>query len=163
MSARVLNAAAEEISASVAALITLASVEIVKPTLTRGTLQHLLATAGGLREDIRLLRVDLDREDVETSDLLDEGQNTLALWTWERALRASLVRSSGLLTKLEATLASLSDGDGRLVHVVRDGETLQMIAARYLGGWMEWWRLIEANGLADPILVAGQVLVIPEK
>lgn len=163
MSARALNVQAETLSASISELVTLADAEMRKPSPSRGVLQHLQATATGLLEDVRQLRKVLDVEDVEASDLLDSGENTLALWTWERALRYALVRASGVLTRLERALASLTDGDGRLVHVVRAGETLQTIAARYLGGWEEWWRLVAANGLASGVVEAGQVLVIPEK
>ena len=163
MSARTLNADAETLSASIASLITLADAELRKPSPSRGVLQHLHATAVGLREDLRLIRKELDATNVEDSDLLGDGENTLALWTWERALRYAMVRASGVLTRLEKVLASLTDGDGRQVHVVRSGETLQTIAARYLGGWEEWWRLVQANALSSSVVTVGQKLIIPEK
>lgn len=163
MSARTLNTTAATLTSALVDLVTLADAELRKPSPARATLQHLLATATGLREDLRLLRVELDAEDVEASDLLDDAQNTLSLWTWERFLRYALVQASGVLTRLEKALASLADGDGRLVHVVRSGETLQTIAARYLGGWGEWWRLVAANNLSTAVVEVGTKLVIPEK
>lgn len=160
---RALVTEAEALSTSLAELVTLAGAELRKTEPSAGTLQHLLATATGLREDVRVLRRELDQEDVELSDLLDDGYQTLQLWTSERGLRLGLVKASANLASLEKGLKALVEGDGAQVYVVRTGDTLQTIAARYLGGWQEWWRLVAANALSSATVAPGQRLIIPEK
>ncbi len=50
-----------------------------------------------------------------------------------------------------------------LEHTVRQGERLDSISARYLGDPAEYWRLCDANGVADPseLEVIGRVIKIP--
>lgn len=50
-----------------------------------------------------------------------------------------------------------------LEHTVRQGERLDSISARYLGDPTEYWRLCDANGVADPseLEVVGHVIKIP--
>lgn len=45
-----------------------------------------------------------------------------------------------------------------LIHVVKDAETLDSVAARYK---VDATRIVDLNGLDDPVLVPGQVLVLP--
>jgi hypothetical protein len=60
--------------------------------------------------------------------------------------------------------AHLRSTAGLRAHVVEDGDTLDRIAARYLGAATEWRRVAVANGLTDPLAIgAGQLLVIPSE
>ena len=53
---------------------------------------------------------------------------------------------------------------GFRAHVVEADDTLDRIAARYLGAASEWRRVAEANGLTDPLAIgAGQLLLIPSE
>jgi hypothetical protein len=52
---------------------------------------------------------------------------------------------------------------GFRTHVVEAGDSLDRLAARYLGAPTEWRRLAVANALSDPLAIGpGQVIVIPD-
>ncbi|GGS77849.1 hypothetical protein GCM10010156_40810 [Planobispora rosea] len=57
-------------------------------------------------------------------------------------------------------------GPGDLLHTVVAGDTIDRLAARYLGSSEAWWQLADANPAMFPAvfpaeLVPGTVLVIP--
>jgi nucleoid-associated protein YgaU len=49
-------------------------------------------------------------------------------------------------------------------HQVQAGETLDRIAAHYLGSATDWRKLAAANGLTDPLAIRpGQLIAIPSR
>lgn len=125
-----------------------------------GAVASALTTAG---VDIRAIRTDLDGTDVEALQRWDDAATTIALWKWERGCRRSLTRMEGKAQAALAVASELRTGRGLGYYTTRAGDTLQSIAATYLGGWTQWPRLARANGLKAGPVPAGTVLVIPQK
>lgn len=126
-------------------------------------LNNLRATLTEARSSLRDARNDLDETDVSTFQLHARADRTIALWKWERSLRRVLVLVDAQIRVVDDLAESLAFGVRRKVYVVRSGDTLQIIAARQLGDWQEWPRIVEANGIAPGTLTVGTVLTIPEK
>lgn len=133
-------------------------------TQTSRDLLQLQAATTGQRADIYDLRQELDGAAVADDLAVPTGENTLAIWIWERDTRHDLVALDGHLRRCGEVVDLLVSGRTRKQHIVRSGETLQQIAALELGNWQEWPRLLEANPAVPPgALAGGLVLVIPEK
>ena len=66
------------------------------------------------------------------------------------------------LILLAAALPAPAGADGGL-HIVRPGDTLETLAARYLGSPGRWREIAQANpGIADPdLILPGQRIRIP--
>ncbi len=48
-------------------------------------------------------------------------------------------------------------------YIVKQGEELDLLARRFLGGEQLWWRILDANSLVYPLdIKAGDVLNLPE-
>jgi nucleoid-associated protein YgaU len=131
--------------------------------VTAARLANLRASLTGHRLALRALRSELDATDVSTLQVHERADRTLALWAWERKLRVAVLKIEDRCRVLDAIAADVALGIRRQVYVVRAGETLQAIAARLLGDWREWPRLVEANGLAPGAIAAGTVLLIPDR
>lgn len=125
-----------------------------------GAVASALTTAGA---SIREIRTDLDGTDVEALQRWDDGATTIVLWKWERGCRRSLTRLEGKTQTALAAANELRTGRGLGLYTTRAGDTLQSIAATYLGGWSQWPRLARANGIKAGPVPAGTVLVIPQK
>lgn len=142
--------------------------EAVEDALSEGTyttrdLRYLQASIAGERTDLRALRRRLDGTDVTLSLAVQTGERIIALWAWERGLRNALLPVEAGLRDTAAAARELERGRALKTYVVRAGDTLQGIAARFLGDWREWTRLLEANGLGGTAIIPGMVLTIPEK
>lgn len=128
---------------------------------TTQDLRSLDAALTAAQGDIRAVRADLDGWDAEAVAVYDDASAILAGWLWERGVRWQLAAVDGLLhASLEATDALLAGRIDR-THVVRVGDTWQSIAARYLGDWREWPRLVALNGSTPAPVAVGTVLRIP--
>jgi len=130
------------------------------------TTAHLRRTSAVLTQaaaDIRAIRVDLDDYHPVREQVYDDAAITLALWTWERAQRWNLATLDANIRDGRAVVTELLQGRGLTLHPVRLGETLQSIAARYLGSWQEWRRIADANGIGAGPLTPGTVLTIPSR
>lgn len=127
-------------------------------------LQDLRGTLEGLSTDTRSLVRDLDAIDELDFALVQDGARTIRVWSWRRLTRSALVAFGGQVRQLSAVAAELAGGLRRKVVVSREGETWQSIAARELGDWREWSRLLAANPTIDPgTLNPGTTLVVPER
>jgi len=144
--------------------LTAAQTAVQAGTASTRDLLGLQASVVGYQEDCASLRADLDSTDVTDLLVVETGDRVIALWAAERSLRRGLVVLSGQLRQAQDVVDQLVSGRRRLTHVVRSGETLQRIAARYLGSWQEWPRLLDANpSISADSLPSGTVLVIPEQ
>lgn len=132
-------------------------------TITAGQLGNLRASLTGHRADIAAIRVDLDALDVTDHQLYDDAAVTLTLWKWERLTRHQLATLLPAVRTAETIATRLVAGSARQVVTARDGDTLQSLAARYLGSWQEWPRLAEVNGLTPGPLTPGAQIAIPAK
>ena len=133
-------------------------------TQTSRDLLQLQSATTGQRADIYDLRQQIDGATVADSLAVADGQNTLAIWLWERDTRHDLVTLDGHLRRCGEVVDLLVSGRTRLQHIVRSGQTLQQIAALYLGSWQEWPRILDANPSIMPgMLASGTILTIPEK
>lgn len=158
------NAATARISAGVRATFASVDALVRQGKATAQTIRHLRAEIQGYLDDARALRVSLDLVDVEDLQSVDLASDTLALWRWEREVRHTLGSAGYQLRRLWEQLRDLEQGSTRTLHTVRSGDTLQRLAARYLGDWREWTRILDANpDLEAGALTGGQVLVIPQK
>lgn len=158
-----LAAAASDASDRASAAIADVADVLLTGTVSRGRLANLSATLGGVRDDVRAVRQDLDGIDVSSFQFHARGDRTVALWRWERVLRRSLVQVDADLRASVELTAKVALGIRRKTRVLRSGETLQAIAAQELGDWREWPRILEATGLEAGSIPSGTVLVIPEK
>lgn len=153
-----------ELVDGVRASLGLAETALLAGTSTSRDLLGLQATLVGYQEDCAAFRADLDATDVTELLVVETGDRVITLWLAERGLRRGLVTLSGKLRESQELVDQLVSGRRRLTHVVRSGDTLQRIAARYLGSWQEWPRLLDANPtISAGSLPSGTVLVIPEK
>ena len=150
---------AERATAAQSAIVAALTADAV----TAQDLGALDATLVGIGADIRAARADLDAIDITEEQLYDDAAVTLALWSWERGLRHQLGVIGGAMFDADQEAKDLLSGLTRKVYVVRSGDTLQGVAARFLGDWREWPRIAEANGLAPGQPAAGTQLVIPPK
>jgi nucleoid-associated protein YgaU len=121
------------------------------------------ATLAGALVDARAVRRDLDGRDVLEHQVAGLATDTIALWRWERATRASLVRLSAVALDVDARAAAWLLGRQESVCVVRSGDTLQSLAARHLGDWAAWPRIAALNQLPAGPLVTGAVLQLPPR
>lgn len=155
--------AAEEVAVGVQGAVDGISVALSTGTSTSRQLSNLRASLTGYRADIVALRGELDGTDVTAFQLYDDGAVTIQLWRWERALRHSLISLASRVRAAEAVTSRLLAGSAREVYVTRSGDTLQRIAARFLGDWQEWPRIAEANSLAPGAIPSGTRLIIPPR
>lgn len=132
-------------------------------TYTPRQVGHLRATLQGLADDAWEIRRQLDAGDVTRWQLTDRADDTIHLWTWERTVRRTLVKIQGQIRRVDELAEQLAKGRQQRMHVVRSGDTLQSIAAHYLGAWSEWPRIAEANSLTPGQPSSGTVLVIPDR
>jgi len=134
-------------------------------TYTASTVRHLRAEVWGLLGDARAWRRSLDAVDVEAQQATSDALVTLQALRWERELRHEVQRTCYVLRRLWAALEQLEVGQARTAHLVQRGDTLQRLAARYLGSWSEWPRLLDANPDLVPgsALVPGTILTVPAK
>lgn len=125
-----------------------------------GNVASALTSAGVA---IREIRSDLDSTDVETLQRYEDAAVTLTLWKWERENRRQMTLMEGSTQAALVVATELRTGRGLGYYTTRAGDTLQSVAAKFLGGWQEWPRLARANGVKAGPVSAGTVLVIPQR
>lgn len=131
---------------------------------TAAQLESLEASLEGLEGDVRGLVRDLDRIDELDFAVVADGQRTIGLWRWRRGARGALLALWRRVRAAGDVARELAGGQRRRVIVSREGDTLQTIAARELGDWRDWPRLLAANPTLTPgALASGTTLVVPEK
>lgn len=131
---------------------------------SEGELEALRASLQGVLDDLRSLVRDLDQVDELAFLLVDDGRRTVQAWQWRRRSRRALLQFIGLARRALDVARELVGGQHRRVVVSREGDTLQRIAARELGDWQAWPRLLAANPDLEPgTLAPGTSLVVPEK
>lgn len=113
--------------------------------------------------NIRAIRASLDATDVAALQVYDDAAVTLALWGWERDVRRSLSRMEASIQDALVVATALRTGPGQRYYTTRANDTLQSIAARFLGGWQEWPRIAAANGLKAGPVAENTTLIIPQK
>ena len=158
-----LQADIDDLAARLASALAILEEKLVAETWTVRDLRGLRASLAGVDSDIGEVRSQLDAADVTTYLIADSAERRIQLWRWERETRKRLVRLRGQVAQADAIAAEVEAGQARTRHAVRSGETLQSIAAAYLGDWREWPRLAAANGLAAGTVTPGTVLIIPAK
>lgn len=124
---------------------------------------QLRAALAGALGDVAAVRETLDTADVTEAHPHPDAAARLALWQWERGLRSALtgVRRRVLDTDAVVALAQVRRVARR--HVVVSGDTLQAIAARYLGDHTRWTEIAATNGLSPGQPTPGVVLDIPDR
>lgn len=127
---------------------------------TIGATASKLTTAAAT---IREIRAKLDATDVEALQVYEDAAVTLTLWAWERDVRRSLSRMESAIQSSLAIADGLRTGTGLRYYTTRANDTLQSIAARFLGGWQEWPRIAAANGLKAGPVAENTTLIIPQK
>lgn len=132
-------------------------------TATAAQLGAVDAALAGIQADVTSLRAELDAVDVTAYQVYPDAEVTLRLWTWERGLRHQLGLLRAGMVSARAAAQQLIAGQRRDMYVVRSGDTLQAIAARFLGDWREWTRIADANELEPGQPAAGTVLILPPK
>ena len=130
---------------------------------TPAQLGALRASLTGYRADIDAVRADMDSTDVSTFQLYDDAAVLISLWDWQAGLRSALIKLAPKVRAAETVALRLIAGSARVVYTSKSGDTLQAIAAKFLGDWREWNRIAEANGITAGALASGTRLVIPPK
>ena len=130
---------------------------------SRLELEDIRATLQGTIDDARFLLRDLDAVDELDFLPIGDGRRTIELWRWRRSSRREMLRFLGLARNAQVIAAELAGGQRDQVVIAREGDTWQSIAARHLGDWREWPRLLEANPTLEPgVLPAGTSMIVPE-
>lgn len=129
-----------------------------------GQLGRLNTALESSRDEARDLRDALGEVVVADYQFGDDAADRLELWDWQIGTVTGLRKLAGHAQRAQDTISVLLEGRRPQTYEVRSGETLQSIAAKTLGSWQEWHRLVTANGL-DPAasLPAGTLLIIPER
>lgn len=111
--------------------------------------------------DLLTLRRQLDREDMVEHLPWRDARLLLLRWRWERELRHAVLAVDADARRLQERIQALLEGARLTRYVVRAGDTLQKIAAAYLGSWEEWPRIAALNRLEPGQPAVGTVLQIP--
>lgn len=151
-------AAVEQIEATLVVLEDLVDVSVIDLS----SAPTLLAKVREVESEVADYVVDLTTTDALELAAIVDAANSLALWRWRAAARQSTVRTLRQLRELQSILATFARGVEERLVTVRQGETLQSIAARELGDWREWRRLVERNPGLSPVFIApGALIVVP--
>lgn len=145
---------------------TLQNVFATSPSLTGEQVGDLLAQVRSVLDDVLTLIGDLEALDPLSliSDASRDGRKTIELWTWRLGLRPALLEFSFDARRLVEDLEELDLGTGEVLVVVREGDTLQSIAAQQLGAFTQWTRIADRNPGVTPLTLAvGQTLAIPPR
>lgn len=144
--------------------VTAAASLVGSSAITEPTAKNISASMNGVRSDgFDILRT-LSTIDDESLAVIDDGEVTVKLWTWRRATLLSVTTLMGQARAIQDLVADFVGGLKQKVIVTREGDTLQKIAARELGDWREWPRLLAANpGLPTGAVDSGLTLIVPEK
>jgi len=161
---RALRTSQEAIASGAASAVAAVRSALSSGSYTAQQVRYLRAELQGYLDDARTVRASLDLLEVEGEQVVDDAEDTLHLLRWERESRHALQALGAAIRRAREALETLETGATRTVHLARSGDTLQRIAARYLGDWREWPRLLDANpDLAPGAVVGGTVVVIPER
>jgi hypothetical protein len=126
--------------------------------------RYLVATLAGVLQACAQLARDLELTQDLQLIVVPDGRRQIQIWNWRRATRAAVIRTADDARRLFDQVRELDAGrSDRLIYTI-EGETLQRVAARELGGFAEWPRLIDANpGVQPGLLPTGTPLVIPPR
>lgn len=134
------------------------------PGMTHETAQSIVASLEGIKADARTTITDLDSTQDEDLLIVEDGAILLRLWNWHRDVRRYLLGVIGKADDAQDVADEYVGGQDQKVVFSKQGDTLQRIAARELGSWNEWPRLLQANpGVSVGNLPPGTPLIIPEK
>lgn len=122
----------------------------------------LLTELSTVQADLKVLLLDLAGLDPETLLSVVDGFGAIQMWSWRRTLRFELLQLTRAVQQhIEDTTAYVQGPIVRVVYTT-EVDTLQSIAARELGGWEQWPRLVERNpGLTPTNLPPGTAIIIP--
>lgn len=149
----------DDIQIRVTAAAAYSEIEII----SSDTARNIQATMEGVTGDGLALVRDLDTTNEEDLLVVQDGAATIELWRWRRTVRREVMGLLGTARQIGDLVDGLVEGAPAKVIVTRYGDTLQRIAARELGGWREWPRLLEANpGISPGAIASGTSLIIPE-
>lgn len=126
-------------------------------------LRGLRAALAGYSGDVRRLRADLDGGDIRDALAHEWPEDVIRAWQLERRSRQALVQAAVQIRAADDVAEALERGARLRQYVARSGDTWQSVAARLLGDWREWPRLVEANDGDPSVLPAGTVLVVPRR
>lgn len=135
----------------------------VPPDPSARQLRHLRATLSGYAADVRSLRDDLDANDIRDILAFEWPEDVIRAWQLERRTRRALVQVGEQLRQVDAVAETLERGAEADRYVTKSGDTWQGVAARLLGDWREWPRLVAANGGDPATLPPGTILTVPER
>ena len=163
MSLKEIATATDEVVLQVSTLRITVAPKLLAGTATERELLYLDTGLRNAQQDLRATRALLDPLEVEGVVIGEHPADLLNAELQARELRHSgLVLEAQVLRAREATLELLA-GAARRTVFVQAGETLQGIAARELGDWRAWPKLLEANpGLQGGALTPGVQLQIPK-
>lgn len=133
-------------------------------TLDSTTAGNIQVSLQEILDEARTLMTNLANLDELTLGSALDGKRTVELWAWRRRTRFELVLFVGEIQALADLTAEFIQGFDERVVVVIEGDTLQGIAARELGDWQEWPRIVDRNpGLTAISLIPGLTLTIPSR
>lgn len=161
-SATTLRDDAAAVSATVSAAVDAIADLLRTTTWTDQDVGALVSALTGAASTILAIRSDLDETRMADLQRYEDGATLLALVGWERDIRRALGLLAGQVQGSLAVALELQAGVARGYYTTRPGDTLEGVAALYLGGWQEWPRLAAANGLQPGPVAAGTTLIIPQ-
>lgn len=114
-------------------------------------------------EDIADIRADLDPKNVTDYVIAERGDAYLRVWLWEKQTRYALAKVARQMIDARDASQELKSGKTKMLYITKHGDTLQSIAAKFLGSWQEWPKIAQANKIEPGIITSGTTLIIPEK
>lgn len=126
--------------------------------IATSTLHKLRAQLDSAQQQAAALRTLLGATDFGPGNIPLLGEAVLATWRWQTRLVSLLTALNGGLLEASALLKTVRTTPLRRV-VVRDGDTLQGIAARELGDFRRWSELASLNRLSPGQLLPGYLEV----
>lgn len=132
-------------------------------TYTDKDIESFNSFANSHLNDIEDIRSSLDPKNVTDYVIAERGDAYLAVWEWEKQTRFALSVVARKLIDAKNAASELKTGKASLLYVTKRGDTLQSIAAKFLGSWQSWSIIADANGIEPGIIEPGTTLIIPEK
>lgn len=129
----------------------------------RRQLRSLRAALAGYAGDVAELRADMDATDIRDTLAHEWPEDVIRAWQLERRSRRAFVQMAASIRAADEVAEQLERGARLRQYVTRSGDTWQSVAARLLGDWREWPRLVQANNGDPASLPVGTVLVVPER